>query len=125
MNKINENQDFQKGNHARNALMLLQNVSGKVWQNLVVFSSVVNRQEFFGIVGPVCGRRRPFQDWTERLATAIVGSNGLYQIQSNMTIIVSEYIYLHMVFDLYSVFRQIILNVKHGFYSHHVKCVCV
>ena len=28
-------------------------------------------------MGPVCGRRRPFQDCTERPATAVVGSNGL------------------------------------------------
>ena len=29
------------------------------------------------MVGPVCGRRRPFQDSTERPAAAVVGSNGL------------------------------------------------
>ena len=44
MNKTDENQDFQK--HARNKLMLLQNVSARVWQNLVAFSSVVNHQDF-------------------------------------------------------------------------------
>ena len=57
--------------------MLLQNVSARVWQNLVAFSSVVNCQDFFLIVGLVCGRRRPFQDWTERPAVAVAGSNGL------------------------------------------------
>ena len=70
-----ENQDFQKGNHARNRLMLLQNVSARVWQNLVAFSSVV---KFFLIEGPVCGRRQPFQDWTEQPAVAVAGSNGIY-----------------------------------------------
>ena len=33
--------------HARNELMLLQNVSARVSQDLVAFSSVVNRQDFF------------------------------------------------------------------------------
>ena len=32
--------------HARNEL-LLQNVSARVWQNFVAFSSVVIRQDFF------------------------------------------------------------------------------
>ena len=31
--------------------------------------------------GPVCSRRRPFQDCTERPATAVVESNGLIQIK--------------------------------------------
>ena len=37
----------KQATHAHNALMLLQNVSARVWQNLVAFSSVVNRQDFF------------------------------------------------------------------------------
>ena len=37
----------ERATHARNELMLLQNVSARVWQNLVVFSSVVNRQDFY------------------------------------------------------------------------------
>ena len=37
----------KRATHARNALMLLQNVSARVWQNFVAFSSVVNRQNFF------------------------------------------------------------------------------
>ena len=53
----------KRATHARNELMLLQNVSARVWPNLVAFSSVANHQVFF-IVGPVCGRRQPFQDWT-------------------------------------------------------------
>ena len=76
MNKTDENQYFQKGNHARNELILLQNVSTRVWQNLVAFSSVVNHQAFL-VVGHVCGWRRPFQDWTERSAMATAGSNWL------------------------------------------------
>ena len=32
----------KRATHARNALMLLQNISARVWQNLVAFSSVVN-----------------------------------------------------------------------------------
>ena len=32
--------------HTRNEVMLLQNVSARVWQNLVAFSSVVNHQDF-------------------------------------------------------------------------------
>ena len=32
---------------------------------------------FFGIEGPVCGQRWPFQDCTERPAAAVVGSNEL------------------------------------------------
>ena len=61
----------KRATHARNELMLLQNVSTRVWQNLVVFSSVVNLQDFFN--SPVCGRRRPFQDCTERPAAAYNG----------------------------------------------------
>ena len=45
VNKTDENQDFQKGN-TRNELMLLPNVSARVWQNFVAFSSVVNHQDF-------------------------------------------------------------------------------
>ena len=67
----------ERTTHARNELLLLQNVSARVWQNLVAFSLVVIRQDFFLIEGPVCGRWRPFQDCTERPAVAIVGSNGL------------------------------------------------
>ena len=37
----------KRATHARNELMLLQNVSARVSQNLVAFSSVVNRQDFF------------------------------------------------------------------------------
>ena len=66
----------ERATHARNEL-LLQNVSIRVWQNLVVFSSVVILQDFFLIEGPVCSRRRPFQDCTEQPAAAVVGSNGL------------------------------------------------
>ena len=36
----------ERATHARNEL-LLQNVSGRVWQNFVAFSSVVIRQDFF------------------------------------------------------------------------------
>ena len=58
VNKTNENQDFQKGKtHACNELLLLQNVSARVCQNLVAFSLVVNCQDFFLIEGAVCGRR--------------------------------------------------------------------
>ena len=64
----------ERATHARNELLLLQNVSARVWQNFVAFSSVGIRQDFF-IEGPVCGRRRPFQDCTERPAAAVVGSN--------------------------------------------------
>ena len=66
--------------HECDELMLLQNVSTRVWQNLVAFSSVVNRQDFFGIEGPVRGRQQPFQDWTQRPATAVAGSNGLRKL---------------------------------------------
>ena len=52
----------ERATHARNELLLLQNVSARVWQNLVAFSSVVIHQDFFIIEGPVCGRRWPFQD---------------------------------------------------------------
>ena len=37
----------ERATHARNELLLLQNVSARVWQNLVAFSSVVNHQDFF------------------------------------------------------------------------------
>ena len=37
----------ERATHARNELLLLQNVSARVWQNLVAFSSVVIRQDFF------------------------------------------------------------------------------
>ena len=36
----------KRATHARNELMLLQNVFARMWQNLVAFSSVVNRQDF-------------------------------------------------------------------------------
>ena len=36
----------KRATHARNELLLLQNVSARVWQNLVAFSSVVIRQDF-------------------------------------------------------------------------------
>ena len=65
----------ERATQARNELLLLQNVSARVWQNLVAFSSYL--PGFFLIDGPVCGRRRPFQDCTERPAVAGVGSNGL------------------------------------------------
>ena len=61
--------------HARNELLLLQNVSARVWENLVVFSSVVIRQDFFNRGS--CMRPAAFQDCTERPAAAVVGSNGL------------------------------------------------
>ena len=51
--------------HARIELMLLQNVSARVWKNLVAFSSVVNRQDFFNSGSCM------------RLAMAVEGSNGL------------------------------------------------
>ena len=38
---------FEMATHAHNELLLLQNVSAMVWQNLVAFSSVVIRQDFF------------------------------------------------------------------------------
>ena len=50
-------------------------------KNVVAFSSVVNRKDIFGIVGPACSRQRPFPDWTERQAPAVGGSNGLKVIQ--------------------------------------------
>ena len=34
----------ERATHARNKLLLLQNVSARVWQNLVAFSSVVIHQ---------------------------------------------------------------------------------
>ena len=37
----------ERATHARNELLLLQNVSAMVWQNVVAFSSVVIRQDFF------------------------------------------------------------------------------
>ena len=37
----------ERATHAHNELMLLQNVSARVWQNLVAFGSVINRQDFF------------------------------------------------------------------------------
>ena len=37
----------ERTTHACNELLLLQNVSARVWQNLVAFSSVVIRQDFF------------------------------------------------------------------------------
>ena len=37
----------ERATHARNELLLLQNVSARVRQNLVAFSSVVIRQDFF------------------------------------------------------------------------------
>ena len=37
----------ERATHACNELLLLQNVSARVWQNLVAFSSVVIRQDFF------------------------------------------------------------------------------
>ena len=67
----------ERATHASNELLLLQNVSTRVWQNLVAFSLVVIRQDFFLIEGPVCLPWRPIQDCTERPAAAVVGSNGL------------------------------------------------
>ena len=55
----------ERATHARNELLLLQNVSARVWQNLVKFSSVVIRQDFFN--------RRSCM----RPAAAVVGSNQL------------------------------------------------
>ena len=37
----------ERETHVRNELLLLQNVSAWVWQNLVAFSSVVIRQGFW------------------------------------------------------------------------------
>ena len=37
----------KRATHARNALMLLQNVSARMWQHFLAFSSVVNHQDFF------------------------------------------------------------------------------
>ena len=56
----------ERATHARNELLLLQNVSARVWQNFVAFSSVVIRQDFLN--RGFC-MRRP--------AAAVVGSNGL------------------------------------------------
>ena len=39
----------KRATHERNALMLLQNVSARVQQHFIAFSSVVNRQDFFNI----------------------------------------------------------------------------
>ena len=52
VNKTYENQDFRNE-------VLLQNVSARVWQNLVVFSS--SYSPGFFIEGPVCGRSRTAQ----------------------------------------------------------------
>ena len=37
----------ERATHARNELLLLQNISARVWQNLVAYSSVVIRQDLF------------------------------------------------------------------------------
>ena len=37
----------ERATYACNELLLLQNVSARVWQNFVVFSSAVIRQNFF------------------------------------------------------------------------------
>ena len=37
----------ERATHARNELLLLQNVFAREWQNLVAFSSVVIHQDFF------------------------------------------------------------------------------
>ena len=37
----------ERATHARNELLLLQNVSARVWQIFLAFSSVVIRQDFF------------------------------------------------------------------------------
>ena len=37
----------ERATRACNELLLLQNVSARVWQNLVAFSSVVIRQDLF------------------------------------------------------------------------------
>ena len=55
----------ERATHACNELLLLQNVSARVWQNLVAFSSVVIRQDFFN------------RGSCMRPAAAIVDSNGL------------------------------------------------
>ena len=71
-----------RATHAHNELMLLQNVSTRVWQNLVVFRSVVNRQDFFFNSGS-CMRPAaavPGLDRAERPAMAVAGSNGLNHI---------------------------------------------
>ena len=65
-----------RATHARNEL-LLKNVSARVWENLVAFSSVVIRQDFFSTGSCM----RPFQDCTEQSAVAVVESNGLIIIQ--------------------------------------------
>ena len=65
-----------RATHARNELLLLENVSAKVWQNLVAFSSVVIRQDFFNrgssmrVAAVVPGLHRA-------AGGAVVGSNGL------------------------------------------------
>ena len=43
--------------HACNELMLLQNVSARVWQNLVAFSSVVNHQDLLWVLYAAGGGR--------------------------------------------------------------------
>ena len=55
----------ERATYARNELLLLQ--------NLVAFSSVVIRQDFFNRGSYM----RPFQDCRERPTVAVVGSNGL------------------------------------------------
>ena len=37
----------ERATHVHNELLLLLNISARVWQNLVAFSSVVIRQDFF------------------------------------------------------------------------------
>ena len=37
----------ERATHARNELLLLQNISARVWQNFVAYSSVVIRQDLF------------------------------------------------------------------------------
>ena len=62
--------------------MLLQNVSARVWQNVVVqylIARILNNG--------CCMRRQPLQDWTERPAAAVAGSNGLNtKFQTDMII---------------------------------------
>ena len=47
----------ERATHSRNELLLLQNVSARVWENLVAFSSVVIRQDFFLVLYAAGGGR--------------------------------------------------------------------
>ena len=64
----------ERATHTRNELLLLQNVSARVWNNLVAFSSVGIRQDFFNRGS--CMRPAAAVPGLHR-AAAVVGSNQL------------------------------------------------